>query len=453
MSNFVFSRRVMQQSIDHLSGILDIGQITSIVNRLNRPSDKRLPAMWELMLLEALSKSGTLRHETELSDGRRPDIELTIESAVGLPLLVVGDITTISDINLHEQNPVKSLRAELGKAAKKLGLSADHFSYDVRGGRVGKFREGRMSLFLPPKKDLPQFVKDNIAPWLDQLTKAPDKADKYQYTERLTRISLSYHPHVSGSGGGYTSYDVAASRSKNPLFSALKGKKEQLKAAPPEALRLVIVCDGDCSLLRRGSANSSSETFTSREVAEDFLRQNSTIDAVPLITIEEIRQMFVSRVTCRLMCELVVAGENDRSKRLTSESITLLCDALNTALRSMPQPVRSAYSAASLCLQSKYGSDRIGEYSMKGNEITISSRALLRLLSGEISSEDFISQHRWGTPDHPNPFLQNSRTGQLISSIDVNKGGENDDDSLRFSFGFPDPAASPFRVRLPAKED
>lgn len=163
--------------------------------------------------------------------------------------------------------------------------------------------------------------------------------------------------------------------------------------------------------------------------------------------------MFISRVTCRLKCDLVIAGEKDRSERLTSEFITLLCDALNTALSSIPQPLRSAYSAASLCLQSKYGSDRIGEYSMKGTEITISSRALLRLLSGEISSEDFHQPAQMGNARSPNPFLQNSRTGKFISSIDVNREAENYDDSLRFPFGFPDPAASPFRVRLPAKED
>jgi hypothetical protein len=189
------------------------------------------------------------------------------------------------------------------------------------------------------------------------------------------------------------------------------------------------------------------------QVATDFLRQNSSIDAVLLVTIEEQRTLFSSKVNCVLKCDLAVADKKDRSERMTDGAIDLIVEIINRALSAMPQPRRSAYAAAALCVSSKYGSDRIGGTTVKGDDITISSRALLRLLSGEISSEDFIAAHSWNATEHPNPFTQRHRLGQLIASVDIRDGGDTDDDLVKFSFGFPDAAASAFRIPISKKND
>lgn len=122
---------------------------------------------------------------------------------------------------------------------------------------------------------------------------------------------------------------------------------------------------------------------------------------------------------------------------------------LDASLKTMRAPLRAAYSAAVLCTRSDVGPDGIGDYTLRGDDITISSRALQRLLAGEISSEEFIRQHGWDSVEKPNPFGRTFNLGQLISSAKVVDGGEQDDDSITFSFGWPDPAASPFRVVPP----
>lgn len=452
MSNFVFSRRSLQASINYLSGVLDSKGIQSIVDRLNRVDEHRLPAMWELVFLEALSRITDLKHEITLSSGRRPDFELTVRVPTQPPLLVIGDITTISDVALHEENPVRELSTELSKAAMKLGLGPSHFSYDIRGGRLGKFGNGKMSLFLPDKNNISKFFKKNIYPWLVELTKLPGLRDKFEYKQGRTHIILTYHPDTHNGSGSYTSYDVAASRGKNPLYNALKGKKNQLRGAPIDALRLVVVCDGDCSLLRRGSSLMTGETYSSTQVTKDFLRLNSSIDAVLLVTIDEHRAFLAHKVTCSLKYELVTADSYQKSPRLTEQSVKAIYDLLDGAIKTMPTPLRSAYSAAALCLRSEIGPDRIGGYTLQGNDITISSRALQRLLAGEISSEEFIRQHRWDG-DEPNPFDRTFKFGQLISAVKVVNGKDLDDDSLTFSFGWPDPAASPFIVMTSQDED
>lgn len=133
MSNFVFSRRSLQQSINNLALTLKREQLVSLVDRLNRLDDGRLPAMWELVMLNALAGVGELRHEVELQNGRRPDIELTITPENGEPFMIIGDVASVSDAGLDEQNPVSVLSNELSRLVTKAGLNPNHFGYDVRG--------------------------------------------------------------------------------------------------------------------------------------------------------------------------------------------------------------------------------------------------------------------------------------------------------------------------------
>lgn len=85
----------MQKCIDHLANVIDAEQLTNIAHRLNRRGDQRLPAMWELVILNALSRVGRLRHEVPLADGSRPDFELEVDVDGESSLLIVGDITAV----------------------------------------------------------------------------------------------------------------------------------------------------------------------------------------------------------------------------------------------------------------------------------------------------------------------------------------------------------------------
>lgn len=78
MSSFIFARRDLQRAIDRLNLILTADQMKSLIDRMNRPGEQRLPTMWEAVMLDALTTIGTLRYEIVLSNGRRPDFELTV---------------------------------------------------------------------------------------------------------------------------------------------------------------------------------------------------------------------------------------------------------------------------------------------------------------------------------------------------------------------------------------
>lgn len=447
MSNFVFSRRALQQSINRLASVLQNNQLVSIVDRLNRSGNSRLPAMWELVMLDALSGDGVLRHEIQLANGRRPDFELTVSLAEDEKVLIIGDVATVSDAGLDEQNPVKVLSAELSRLATKAGLNPNHFGYDVRGDRVGPYGNGRIKLFLPAKGQLLMLMGKEVAPWIFRLKTAPQRPDSFDYTGHEISFSLTYDPEQPYARGGHLSYDVAASRDRNPLFKALQGKVDQLKEAPPMALRLVIVCDGDSALLRQSQLMHSPGTFSAGEVAEDFLRKNSSIDAVLLVTIEEQRQVFDLNATYRMKYKLVVAPLHARSPRMTPSVTTVLDALLRKAIQRIPQPIQSAYTAAARCRLPGCGPDMIGDYRMNDHSVSLSSRALQRLLAGEITGSEFISAHGWNDTHGPsNPFARAVRSGQMITKIEIQGAGDRDDDWLTFSFCSSDPAVAPFCV-------
>jgi hypothetical protein len=93
-----------------------------------------------------------------------------------------------------------------------------------------------------------------------------------------------------------------------------------------------------------------------------------------------------------------------------------------------------------------------GGYRMSVDEIKISARGLLELLSGRITQEQFFKSHSFvqvptETKRPWNPFESLLSQGSLITEVSVERGEEeSDDDWLTIKFGESDPAVSPFKA-------
>lgn len=452
MTNFVFSRRAIQACINGLARTLDHSQLASLVERLNAKDASRLDAMWEAVFLHGLSQACDLLHERTLPNGRRPDIDWKINKREGDSLSIIADITTVSDEGLEDQNPIKFLSTEIIRLASKLGLPPGSFWSNVRGKTIGQPQKSKIRLMLPEKAAINSFIKNHLEPWFYSVKNNKKEKSIFNCTEENLNLSIIYDPNWKNGGGSYTSYTVATSKSANPLFNALKGKVKQLNGAPSNAIRAIFVCDGGCELIRQGPSAKSHYTFTSREVAEDFLRQNTSIDFVLLTTVKEHHHPFGFSRTYQMSYELVCAAPNFRSKRVTTHSIDLLEQALNIAFTNTPQPLRPPHHSASMLKNDGVGNDQLGAHSMQGEKITISSRGLIRFLAGQISTEEFNQAHRWGEPNAPqNPFARHLQNGLMISKIEVTSGNDTDDDKITFTIDKFDVANSPFV--LPASDE
>ncbi len=82
---------------------------------------------------------------------------------------------------------------------------------------------------------------------------------------------------------------------------------------------------------------------------------------------------------------------------------------------------------------------------MSDNKIRVSSRAVLQLLSGDISQEIFFELHGWTENSTVgNVFLHYLRSGRMFSGVKIIDASECNDDWLEFEFGANDPVISPF---------
>lgn len=443
---FIFSRRWLQGCINDLCEILEEEAVQKLVARLNRPGKGRLAAMWELVFLKGLSYGGRLRHEVPLTNGRQPDFEWTLVED-GQDICVVGDITTVSDAGLDAKNPVDHLSSEITRLARKYGLDPNHFRYEVRGGRVGEYRKSVMKLQLPEHPKLQHLIKVRVEPFFRDLSSASQPNAHFSHTDDCTDFSITYDQSQMFAGGGYTAYEVAASLTNNPIFNALKGKTAQLAGAPDDALRLIILCDADCSAMSR--EHISCEEFSARSIAEDFLRKSTSIDMVLLATVQNDGYGWLVPRRLVLKFDLITARPGALSARMTSSRFAAVRAALERAVSVFPIPKLEPINAVRRCAERGYGVGKRGAY-MSNRTIKISSRALLQLLAGDISQDEFLEAHGWKSdeakPTFPSLFKQALEGGRMIKKVTVESASDDDDDWIEFDFAEPDPAISPFRM-------
>jgi len=434
----------MQTCLDDLSETLDPVSLQKLADRLNRAGDGRLAAMWELVFLRALGHAGSVRHEMSLPDGKQPDFEWTISTG-GLPIVVWGDVTTVSDASLDEKNPVDYLSDEITRLARKSGLNPNHFRYDVRGGRVGEYSKGVMRLTLPTHPELQKIVKTQVEPFIRALASKPGAPKHFACSQPDASFTVDYDQSQMYAGGGHTSYDVALSLTNNPIFKALKRKTSQLGAAPADAVRLIILCDADCASMSR--KHVSTGQHLSRAIAEDFLRQNSSIDLVLLSTVRSEGGDWARRVELSPKFDLLTAPAGPRSARAAASVVAAVKEALELAVSIVPRPVLEPINAARRCMERGYSIGMRGGYmTTETGTIKISSRALLQLLAGELTSEEFLTAHGWNPAEAGSHgtslFRQAFKSGRMIKAVKVDPA--QDDDWLEFDFTAPDPAFSPF---------
>jgi hypothetical protein len=129
---------------------------------------------------------------------------------------------------------------------------------------------------------------------------------------------------------------------------------------------------------------------------------------------------------------------------------------LTDLVETLPTPVIDAHNGATRCNLRGYGFENFGGFQMTVGDgkrsVRISSRSLLALLSGQMSSSEFLASFEdMGTPGSSrkisNPFQYAVAEGRMITRVRVDPAANENDDWITFEFGFPDPLMSPFSIR------
>ena len=431
----IFARRALQSRLDELRTSLGDTTVNDLVSHLNRPDDHRLAWMWETVVLHALSKLGSLRHEFPLPSGTRPDVEFT-----GQSLSFIADVTAISDKGFDANNPYQEFSTLIEQAKTRLNLPPGGVDLHV----LSRVNGGRRTLRLPKRENLQEFVQAAIEPRLRAQIQADNTVLHIVQDDEVAGFQVTIDPRRSPiSTGRHAAYDVPAVRNRNPLYRALERKAEQLEGA--QGLTGIIVGDADSQTL--ADRQPSWNEISAREIVSEFLKQYSSIGFVLLLSVrEEAHSWPRIKPPERRVHSLLVA----RNGASATEPLVKFFEAM---VEEMPKPATMPVNAALRAREAGYGWGHHGGYKMSRNRIKISARELMELLAGRVTIERINELHnRTGSDTSPEPnqmvnqFERQLHEGRLPKAISVIKTDENDsDDWIEFEFGDPDPSISPFR--------
>lgn len=292
-------------------------------------------------------------------------------------------------------------------------------------------------------------LQDEVRSFIKALSRSSNAPRQFRPSNKEIGLTVEYVPNQSGSSGGHVSYDVINSLTKNHIYEALRKKSDQLRGAQDDAIRLIVLCDNDCTAMHTDMVGSG---FRAVEIAREFLKSTDTVECILLIAVKKISSSSLSYRDVELNFQFV---RSVRSNRLTDVNKTALFEFLERVVAHFPKPIQDPCNARIRAVSRQFDSFD-GTYRASRSMVTLSDRAIQELLAGQHTHEEFNTLFRWHDGDrsiegpdeltlYPNPFAQHLKEGRLITSVKVIEGGDSDDHLLEFTFGPRDAAASAFR--------
>src|SRR5689334_23222951 len=277
----IFSRRTLQRLIDENATFLTARQSKDHVERLNRCDEFALDAEWEIVLLNALSKVGTVAHESPFKN-RRPDIHFIAESATNESL--IADIATISDRGLEEKFPVFALHDELTRRAKEYGLEPSKFYLDIGRSEHYSPWDRTKPVMTLARSRFNQIFNGDFVSFLEAIKFDPGKPREYRTKDSDTPIVINFDPRRDSSGMHWPSYTTVTSLVQNTVYNRLEEKAGKLAEAEFDGRRAVILCDGGCTFL---TSPRDLATYHVNDIIFYFLKEHPEINFVLTVYVEQ----------------------------------------------------------------------------------------------------------------------------------------------------------------------
>ncbi|MBL4698992.1 MAG: hypothetical protein JKX70_09185 [Phycisphaerales bacterium] len=438
----LFARRKIQDSIEACAGIIPDQAFKKLIPELNSKSENSLPTEWEIMITAAVARSCPVEYEPDLGGTSRGDLLIRPGGTDKAGCLV--EITTISDRSMHKKNPYDQISTAIRRKLLKMGCPSSAYSIEVPGETEGEYGNARMKLHLGTGHAKDLFDQD-FREFARCIKTNPSAQKEHHWQGPNLDIKVIFNPNAPFHGGGHPSYTTPYSPTKNPLYKALKSKCSQLSNTGHDGPCGLIICDGGCSLL----TNTLDATGGAASLHSIMLQHFSNSS----------RLSFVLVIYAELPLPTMLNGM--RRERNLKQKIFLRTDAcqlskntldvLKTLPKILPRPLLTGENAAN-CYKNKWEDDprhgRHGSMTTTNRSIQISARAVLDMLAGTETPEQFFAGYSRSRSSAGNQFLAHQIKGRLIESVQLVKG-EDDDDIMEFRFGEPDMAVREFQ--LPAQ--
>ena len=428
--------------IDENAAFLTKEQLAQHVTKLNKEDFQSFDTEWEVAVLNAFSKLGSVTHEPNLEGSAKLDLLFTHNESSFL-----ADITSVSDEGFEKEFSVNAFYVELQERLKKAGLLFKGWSLTI-GEHPIKYGEPRKPALPVRSEFAKEIFNSNFKKFLENVDKHPEHSQTYSVSTEKTAISLTYNPGSSTFMSHLPVYNSAMAKDKNPVFNALKAKAKQHKKVSFTGFKGIILCDGGSDMIHSQPHGAFEFNFNAVDATRDFLRQYQSIDFVVLLSsvwTDEGRYRPWAEKPARKIQVTVVGNKNFDNLDET------LKECLNDLEQYFPEPINTASGARETI---RHGFDPkalrplAGGIGWKHNEISISASAVLSLLAGKITQEELFKSLGFKPWDDKPGAMRNLFEYVLSENLRIVEitveDTKYDDSTLTFRFDGLDPATSQY---------
>jgi hypothetical protein len=441
-----FARRRIQSMLSDLAAVVGTETVQNTVQRLNGDSvQSALPAEVELAFIWAVSRLGPVETEPVWWGDTHPDL---LTSCLVDGRDVVLDIAGVANGDSNDELMARQsheLVVYANQIRRGFGQKLFMTFLPERGYRSGRYvnrlkGNGSTSTITPQ-------IKTQLSHWI--LTGAWEKA-RLDLIDDALAVQVEASP-VRRSGRNYRSSLISSFDDirKNPIYSMLKRKRDQLKNDYFRGLRGVAVFDlGSDSIQRKGLQHTWEPVFEYHDAIRQFFEdKRSGLDFVLVIAAE-------SKPSTDWRVADFIDGRNLfwRVEVISRPGLLMDTAGIEAAVSFLPPPSRLGYAARQAARSARSGSGTVRRYRNTiwswergvSTKISFSSGALVDFLAGRISEQQF--REKTGFKLEDSRLLGRLSQGKTVRSLSFESGGlDADDDRITIELD-EDPSVSDFLV-------
>ena len=436
----IFCRRTVQKMLDENAQFLTKEQLDQQVARLNANRFQPIDAEWEISVLNAFGKLGSVIHEPSLEGTAKLDLLFTADDSSNF----LADITSVSDGGFEERSPVKSFYVELQERLRRAGVLYKGWRLSI-GSHPAKYGEPTIPAIPPRNEFSKEIFNGKFKQFLRTVKEQPHLSSTLSVRTSKTSISLTYDPNGQYFTTNGPVYSQALKKDQNPVFNALRLKAKQLKKVSYDGPKGIILSDGGTDMVHTRPHSSFDFNFNAVDATKDFLRQNQSIDFVILISSVWTDEGPWAEGPARKVKVIVI---KNKPFELVPKRIRELLDRLESCF---PEPENTA-SGARETIRHGYSPTQLrplaGGWGMSDTEVKISESAVLGLLAGVVTQDELFRSlgfrpHSTKPSAIPNPFDYMLSRKMRLQEILIEETA-HDKSYLVFRFEGQDPALSAF---------
>jgi hypothetical protein len=440
----IFTRRRLQSMLNDLHKFFDKSKGRDLLARIN---DKRvgqtLPAEMELVLVWALFQLGEIEVEPAwFSEESLPDVYSEFLFP-GVPAIV--EITAVSDAGLSGEDDMRRVTHRICEAASAIRNQAGkhlYFQFREENGynEEGYFRRRKVQKNFVVTDE----IKKALSAWLGQ--PSIPEGDHISITDSQTDVRIGWKNREQHPLFNFFSSmpSEVYSLTKNPVYSALSKKSSQIRSPNFKGIKCIFLADAGSHLLRQlDRRDPTNRCVNGSSIIREFISSPScNVDVVCVFSPAREQHLRVFGQQGELQWKVTP---------FVRPGSPVLLDGLKRMAAHLPRPRFEAGQIKSLHQQQMFDHSTKGWYvgtQIESNRdtmtIRISARAVLDLLAGRISPEQF--GYFTGMEGAKNLFQLSLNRGDIIKNVALEpRGIDEDDDNLVFTLSY-DPSATELRL-------